>query len=66
MNFEEPKVSPKSRYDTNATCTLLGVSRKTLRKYTVAGLIKCGLRQCNGRKFYEGSDILKFWKMAVS
>lgn len=66
MTFDEPHVSPNSRYDMNATCSLLGISRKTLLKYTVAGLIQCGLRECNGRRFYKGSDIVKFWKRAVS
>ena len=62
MTIEEPNVSANSRYDINAACTLLGVSRKTLGKYTSAGLIKCGIRACNGRKFYLGSELLRFWK----
>lgn len=65
MTSEEPNVSCNSRYDINATCSLLGISRNTLRKYTALGFIKSEIRRCNGRSFYFGSEILKFWKGSI-
>ncbi len=49
-------------YTIAETCELLDIHRDTLRKYTFAGSIRCGFRRCNGRKFYLGSEILRFWK----
>lgn len=59
---EEPKVSAEGRYSVSQTCKALGIHRNTLRKYTVAGLIKCGFRRETARKFYRGSEIVRFWK----
>lgn len=40
----------------------MGIHRNTLKKYTDAGAIKCGFRRESGRKFYAGSEILRFWR----
>lgn len=65
ITCNEPKVNETSRYSINETCELLGITRKTLLKYTVYGLIKCGYRKATMRKFYTGLEIMKFWKTAV-
>ena len=58
----EPKISMAGRYTIEETCNLLGVHRHTLRRYTVKGKIRCGIRRSTMRKFYLGSEILRFWK----
>ena len=58
-------VATKSRYSINETCAILGITRKTLAKYTTAGLIECGFRKATLQKFYTGISILKFWQQAV-
>lgn len=65
ITYDEPKVNVTNRYDINATCELLGISRKTLGKYTKAGLIRCGFRKSTLKKFYTGLEIMKFWRAAV-
>ena len=62
MKSSMPNLSPSAMYTIAETCELLGIHRDTLRKYTFAGSIRCGFRRCNGRKFYLGSEILRFWK----
>lgn len=62
---EEPKVSEKGRYSVKQASEVLGIHRNTLRNYTEAGLIKCGFRKASYRKFYEGREILKFWKASL-
>lgn len=52
VTSNEPKVIATSRYSINETCELLGITRKTLQKYTMFGLIKCGLRKATMKKFY--------------
>lgn len=58
----EPTVNGAGRYSVTETCSLLGIHRNTLSGYTNSGDIKCGYRRNNGRKFYLGSEILKFWR----
>lgn len=55
-------VKADGRYTVSETCQALCICRDSLRKYTQAGLIKYGLRRETGRKFYLGSEILRFWK----
>ena len=65
VTSNKPEVLATSRYSINETCAILGITRKTLAKYTTAGLIECGLRKATLQKFYPGISILKFWMSAV-
>lgn len=65
VTSNKPEVLPTSRYSINETCAILGITRKTLAKYTTAGLIECGFRKATLQKFYTGIAILKFWMSAV-
>ena len=58
----EPKVAETGRYSITETCNVLGIHRNSLRKYTDQGFIKCGFRKVTARKFYTGSEILRFWR----
>lgn len=62
---EEPRVKETGRYSVQQTSAVLGIHRNTLRNYTEAGLIKCGFRKASYRKFYEGREIIRFWKASV-
>jgi DNA-binding transcriptional MerR regulator len=62
MIATEPQVSMTGRYSSKETSTLLDIHRNTLRNYTNNGDIKCGYRKTNGRRFFLGSEILRFWK----
>ena len=64
VTCDEPNVRSNSRYSINETCVLLGITRKTLAKYTRDGLIQCGFKP-DLRKFYTGVAILKFWRAAM-
>ena len=65
VTSEEPRVMPNSRYSINQTCAILTITRKTLAKYTKAGLIECGHRPITMQTFYTGRDIMKFWRAAL-
>lgn len=62
---EEPKVNESGRYSVKQASEALGIHRNTLRSYTEQGLIKCGFRRASYRKFYEGREIIRFWKASV-
>lgn len=58
----EPNVSDKNKYSPKQTCELLGMHRNTLARYTDQGAIKCEIHKHNGRKYYTGHEIKRFWK----
>lgn len=62
MTTTEPIVSPTNRYSIAEAAKILGIHRNTLRLHTESGLIKCGFRRQNARRFYTGSEIMKYWK----
>ena len=62
MTTEIPAVNMTGRYNVTQTCAALGIHKKTLNRYTMAGLINCGFRKHTFRKFYLGSEIIRFWK----
>lgn len=62
---EEPNVKPNSRYTVMQTCKILTINRKTLSRYTSEGWIHCSYRQHPLKKFYTGSEIVRFWKSIV-
>ena len=62
MVTTEPKISMNGRYSIAETCNLLGLHRCTLHRYTAKGKIRYGVRRSTMRKFYLGSEILRFWK----
>ena len=65
MVKSEPEVKPTDRYSTKETCEILGIHRNTLIRYTASGAIRCGIRRATCRKFYTGSEILRFWKASL-
>ncbi|WP_159522957.1 helix-turn-helix domain-containing protein [Sunxiuqinia indica] len=58
----EPEVAETGRYSVTETCKILGIHRKTLQRHTDEMAIKCGIRRSNGRKFYKGDEIKRYWK----
>lgn len=62
MTSIEPQVSENGRYGVMETSRILGIAKGTLRAHTLSGHIRCGYRAANGRKFYRGGEILRFWR----
>ena len=61
MNSSQPDVRMDGRYSVNETASLLGISRRTLQRYTEGRIIKCGRWKANNRPFYTGREILRVW-----
>ena len=64
MTRDCPRVNAPSLYSVIETCSLLEIHRNSLTNYTRAGLIKCVTRP-NGRRYYKGSEIVKFWNKTI-
>ena len=58
-------VEKDRRYSVGETCKILGICRKTLRKYTLAGDISAGLHKPSGHIFYLGAEIDRFYRCTV-
>ena len=56
-----PVVESDARYTVTQTCSILGIHRNSLRKYTDSGLINCIFNSICARKLYLGSEIMRFW-----
>ena len=65
MVIEQPNVKPAGRYTTGKAASILGIHRNTLLNHTKKGNIQCHYRKATGRKFYLGTDIIKFWYMSM-
>lgn len=62
MTNTEPQVIDTGRYSHNQTCAILKISSKTLYRHSENGSIQFGLHPANGRRFYTGRDIKRYWK----
>lgn len=59
LYMKRPIVDPTELYTVAETCSLLGITRRTLNRYTQAGAIKCQQRIADRRIVYYGEDILR-------
>ena len=41
---------------------MLGISRRTLDGHARIGKIRYGVRRSNGRRFYTGMEIVRYWR----
>lgn len=57
-----PNIAPTGSYSVSQASTLLGIDRRTLRRYESAGYIVAHLNQL-GRRKYSGRELLKLWQM---
>lgn len=62
MTIDKPKVSTTGRYPRKATAQILGISERTLDRHTKNKKIRCGHYRANKRPFYEGDEIIRYWK----
>lgn len=62
MTSLEPEVIDTGRYPSKVTAKILQIHPNTLLNHSKSGQIKCGISKANGRKFYTGSEIKRFWK----
>ena len=58
----EPNVPDTGRYCVNEAAEILGIHPNTVLRMAKLGYLKFGIRKSNGRKFFTGSDIKKYWK----
>lgn len=65
MVNECPKVADSARFTIGKAAEVLGIHRGTLREHAEQGFIKYGISRQNGRKFFKGSEIKRYWNATL-
>lgn len=65
MTTTKPNVDENGKYSIGETAKALEVSRQTVKRYADNGMLKCGIWRHNGRKFFYGSEIIRFWRASL-
>lgn len=65
MTIDPPKVTPDQRYSIVQACKVLQISRATLFRASRLGAKQGGIdykvSKRNGKKYYLGREILRYW-----
>ena len=56
--MKKPDANPEDIYTIPEACKLLGIDRRTLRRWTQAGIPKAHIRKCDNKIVYLGKDLL--------
>lgn len=62
MTPTRPNIDYLGSYTVTQASALLGISRKTLRRYESAGLVVAHLNRL-GRRKYSGRELIKLWNI---
>lgn len=62
MTPTRPNIAPTGSYTVTQASALLGISRRSLRRYESAGLVVAHLNGM-GRRKYSGRELLKLWNI---
>lgn len=62
MTPTRPNIDYTGSYTVTQASTLLGISRRTLRRYESSGLVVAHLNKL-GRRKYSGRELIKLWNM---
>lgn len=65
MTTKEPKINLTDRLELKATAEVLNVSKGTVLRYTQKGLLRAGIKKSNGRRYWLGSEIIRFWQASI-
>ena len=55
------EVMPRRKYSTSEASEILGVDRSTIRHWADKGYLRYGVSRHNGRRFYTGAELLRFY-----
>lgn len=61
MATDIPLISDTSRWTPTQAAKLLGVSTETIRRYRVSGNLRAKVSRVNGRYFFTGRELKRFF-----
>jgi predicted site-specific integrase-resolvase len=55
-------IEPSARYELREAADALSVDKSTIQRWSHDGLLRFGIKKSNNRKFWLGSELIRFWK----
>lgn len=62
MTNTVPTIDPKARFELREAAAILDVGKASVLRWTSIGRLRCGIKKSNGRKFWTGAELIRFWK----
>lgn len=62
MTNTVPTIDPKARFELREAAAILDVGKASVLRWTSTGRLRCGVKRSNGRKFWTGAELIRFWK----
>lgn len=62
MTNTVPKINPDARLELREAAAILNVDRSSILRWTTIGRLRCGIKKSNGRKYWTGAELIRFWK----
>lgn len=60
-----PNIDLNGRYSVSQASKVLGIHRNTVTKLSDTGTLKCRYRKGTMRKFFLGSELMKYWSSQI-
>ena len=57
-----PNIPLSARLELREAAEALGVDKSSIQRWTKDGRLACGIKKSNNRKFWLGSELIRFWK----
>lgn len=57
-----PNINPAARLELREAAAALEVDKSSIQRWTSIGRLRCGIKKSNGRKFWTGAELIRFWK----
>ena len=61
MTTTKPNIDPAARLELRDAAAALAVTKSTILRWSADGRLTCRVKMSNGRRFWTGEDLLKFW-----
>lgn len=62
MTVSEPIINDTDRLELKDAAEALKAHKSSILRWTHMGLLHCGIRRSNGRRFWTGKELKRFWK----
>ena len=65
MTSQEPLINEGAHLSSKEAAAVLGIHRNTLRRLANCRLIKYSISRLNGRRYYTGRELKRFWRAST-
>ncbi|MBO6083202.1 MAG: helix-turn-helix domain-containing protein [Bacteroidales bacterium] len=62
MRNTQPLIDPAAHLELREAALALDVHKSTVLRWTRTGKLRCGIKRLNGRKYWTGAELIRFWR----